>query len=37
MGNAGYVRVARDFTEARMADGFEHAVEAARDRSRWIV
>ena len=37
MGNAGHVRVARDFTEARMADGFEHAVAAARDRTRWIV
>jgi glycosyltransferase involved in cell wall biosynthesis len=37
MGNAGHVRVARDFTETRMADGFEHAVSAARDRTRWIV
>ena len=37
MGNAGHVRVARDFTEARMADGFEHAISAARDRTRWIV
>ena len=37
MGNAGHVRVARDFTERRMVDGFEHAVVSARDRTRWIV
>ena len=37
MGNAGHVRVARDFTERRMVDGFEHAVGSARDRTRWIV
>lgn len=37
MGNAGHVRVARDFTERRMVDGFEHAIVSARDRTRWIV
>jgi hypothetical protein len=37
MGNAGHVRVARDFSERRMVDGFEHAVESARDRTRWMV
>jgi glycosyltransferase involved in cell wall biosynthesis len=36
MGNAGHTRVARDFTERHMVDGFEHAVGSARDRTRWI-
>lgn len=35
MGNAGRARVARDFTETAMIDGFERATEIARDRSRW--
>lgn len=35
MGNAGRARVARDFTEHGMIDGFERATEIARDRSRW--
>lgn len=37
MGNAGHTRVARDFTERQMVDGFEHAVGSARDRTRWIT
>jgi glycosyltransferase involved in cell wall biosynthesis len=37
MGNAGRVRVARDFTEAAMIDGFERATTAARDRTRWML
>ena len=36
MGAAGRVRVARDFTESEMVDGFERAALAARDRTRWI-
>jgi len=35
MGNAGRARVARDFPEAGMVEGFERATEIARDRSRW--
>jgi glycosyltransferase involved in cell wall biosynthesis len=35
MGNAGRTRVAREFTDAAMVDGFEHATKVARDRSRW--
>jgi glycosyltransferase involved in cell wall biosynthesis len=35
MGNAGRARVARDFTEQAMVDGFERATHLARDRSRW--
>jgi glycosyltransferase involved in cell wall biosynthesis len=35
MGNAGRVRVARDFTEAAMIDAFERAALAACDHSRW--
>ena len=37
MGNAGRVRVARDFTEQEMVDGFERAGTAAGDRSLWRV
>ena len=35
MGTAGRTRVAREFTEAAMLDGFERAAAAAADRSRW--
>jgi hypothetical protein len=35
MGNAGRTRVLRDFTEAAMIDGFERAVNAAGDRTKW--
>lgn len=35
MGNAGRTRVARDFPERAMIDGFERAVTIARDRSQW--
>ena len=35
MGNAGRARVTRDFSEEGMIDGFVHATEIARDRSRW--
>ena len=35
MGNAGRARVAREFAEAAMVDGFERAASAARDRTRW--
>lgn len=35
MGNAGRARVARDFPEQAMVDGFERVTEIARDRSRW--
>ncbi len=35
MGTAGRARVAREFTEAAMLDGFEQAAAAAADRSRW--
>jgi glycosyltransferase involved in cell wall biosynthesis len=31
MGNAGRARVAREFGESEMLDGFAHAAEAARD------
>ncbi len=35
MGNAGRTRVLREFTESAMIDGFERAVNAAGDRSKW--
>ena len=35
MGNAGRTRVQRDFTDAAMFDGFERAVTAAGDRTKW--
>jgi glycosyltransferase involved in cell wall biosynthesis len=35
MGNAGRTRVQRDFTETAMIDGFERAVNAAGDRTKW--
>jgi glycosyltransferase involved in cell wall biosynthesis len=37
MGNAGRVRVQRDFPEAQMIDGFERAAEAAADRTKWAA
>jgi glycosyltransferase involved in cell wall biosynthesis len=37
MGNAGHVRVARDFTERAMVDAFAHVTDAARDRSKWVT
>ena len=37
MGNAGRTRVQRDFLETRMLDGFERAVNAAGDRTKWTV
>lgn len=37
MGNAARTRVQRDFSEVDMIDGFERALEAAGDRSRWLV
>ncbi|MEO6877698.1 MAG: glycosyltransferase family 4 protein [Gemmatimonadaceae bacterium] len=35
MGNAGRARVLREFTESAMIDGFERAVNAAGDRTKW--
>ena len=35
MGNAGRARVQREFSETTMVDGFEHAVNAAGDRTQW--
>ena len=35
MGNAGRVRVAREFSVLAMVAAFESAITAARDRSRW--
>jgi glycosyltransferase involved in cell wall biosynthesis len=35
MGNAGRARVARDFSDTEMIEGFERATELARDRKRW--
>lgn len=37
MGNAGRSRVAREFTESEMVDGFQRAADAGRDRARWVV
>ena len=37
MGNAGRTRVQRDFAETPMIDGFERAVNAAGDRSKWAT
>jgi glycosyltransferase involved in cell wall biosynthesis len=37
MGNAARSRAQRDFSEAGMIDGFEHAAAAAADRTRWAV
>jgi glycosyltransferase involved in cell wall biosynthesis len=37
MGSAGRTRVQRDFPEAAMIDGFEHAVNAAGDRTQWAT
>ena len=36
MGNAARTRVQRDFGDALMIDGFERALAAASDRSRWV-
>ena len=35
MGNAGRARVARDYSYDTMVNGFQAAIEAARDRSLW--
>ena len=35
MGNAGRLRVGREFALGPMGDALQRAVEAARDRSRW--
>jgi glycosyltransferase involved in cell wall biosynthesis len=37
MGNAGRTRVQRDFSDAAMIDGFERAVNAAGDRTKWVA
>lgn len=37
MGNAGRTRVAREFTERALVDGFEQAVRLAGDRSAWAT
>jgi hypothetical protein len=37
MGNAGRTRVQRDFSESVMIDGFEQAVNAAGDRTKWTI
>jgi hypothetical protein len=37
MGNAGRTRVQRDFPESAMIDGFERAVNAAGDRTKWAT
>ena len=37
MGRAGRTRVARDFTETAMIDGFIAAASAAGDRARWAT
>ena len=35
MGNAGRIRVARDFPASAMIDGYEQAATIARERSTW--
>jgi hypothetical protein len=37
MGNAGRTRVQREFPETAMIDGFERAVNAAGDRTKWTT
>lgn len=37
MGNAARTRVHREFSEAAMIDGFEQAVNAAGDRTKWAA
>lgn len=37
MGNAARARVTREFPESAMVDAFYTAVEAARDRDRWLL
>lgn len=37
MGNAARARVQREFGERAMLDGFERAVNAAGDRTKWIA
>ena len=37
MGNAARTRVQRDFGDAPMIEGFERALTAAGDRTRWAV
>lgn len=36
MGNAGRVRVGREFAPGPLGDAVQRAVDAARDRSRWV-
>jgi glycosyltransferase involved in cell wall biosynthesis len=35
MGNAGHLRTQREFTDSTMIDGFERAINAAGDRTKW--
>jgi glycosyltransferase involved in cell wall biosynthesis len=37
MGNAARARAQREFSETAMIDGFERAVTAAGDRTKWIA
>jgi glycosyltransferase involved in cell wall biosynthesis len=37
MGNAGFIRAKRDFSETAMIDGFVAAASAAGDRSLWAT
>ena len=37
MGNAGRLRVGREFALGPMGDALQRAVDAARDRSRWVL
>jgi glycosyltransferase involved in cell wall biosynthesis len=37
MGNAARTRTQRDFSETSMLDGFERAVNAAGDRTKWTT
>ena len=37
MGNAGRIRVQRDFVESATIDGFEAAVDSAGDRTKWAT
>lgn len=37
MGNAGRTRTQRDFSQTAMIDGFERAVTAAGDRTKWTI
>jgi glycosyltransferase involved in cell wall biosynthesis len=37
MGNAGRLRVGREYSATPMGEALQRAVEAARDRSRWVL